>query len=447
MRSICKKASMMRIAPVLIVSFLAISCDFRQQPPPPAPTPKVSVVTLQARKVRLSTELPGRTSSYRIAEIRPQVSGLLQKRLFTEGSDVKAGQVLYQIDPDPFQAIVDNAAANLAAMLKSTDQARAALKASVADVARLRVTLELAQKNRDRYEAAHKKNAVSTLQRDQAVTEAKAAESTLTAAEAQVGSSREAVAVAEANIQQAQAALKTARINLGYTRVTAPISGRIGRSNVTEGAIITAYQPVAMTTIQQLDPIYVDVPQSTTELLRLKQRVKEGRIHQDGTDQQVVRLILENDTEYAQEGSLQFSDVTVDPTTGSVILRVVFPNPDNTLLPGMFVRAILNEGVNQQAILVPQQGVSRDHRGNPVALVVDDKSKVEMRSLTIDRAMGDKWLVTAGLNPGDRVIVEGLLRLQPGTTVETVPFSESRLEPGPEGESDARAVAQKDGGV
>ncbi|BBO73056.1 MexX family efflux pump subunit [Desulfosarcina widdelii] len=447
MRSICQKVSITKIVPALLLSSLALSCDFQQQAPSSVSVPKVAVVTVKTQKVSLFTELPGRTSAYRIAEIRPQVSGLLQKRLFTEGSDVKAGQVLYQIDPDPFQAAVDNAAANLAAMLKSTDQARAALKASAADVARLRVTLELARTNRDRYKTAHEKKAVSTIERDQAVTEAKAAESALRAAEAQVESRREAVAVAEATIQQAQAALKTARINLGYTRVIAPISGRIGRSNVTEGAIVTAYQSIAMATIQQLDPIYVDVPQSTTELLRLKQRIQDGRLHQDGTNQQVVKLILENDTEYLQKGSLQFSDVTVDPTTGSVILRVVAPNPDGVLLPGMFVRAIINEGANQQAILIPQQGVSRDHKGNPVALIVDAESKVQLRTLTLDRAIDDKWLVSSGLKPGDRVIVEGMLMLQPGTIVETIPFSESKIEPGPEVESGTQPIAHKDGGA
>ncbi|BBO80931.1 MexX family efflux pump subunit [Desulfosarcina ovata subsp. sediminis] len=435
------------LAAVLPFVFFTVSCDLKQQTPPPPSVPEVSTVTVQFQKVTLTTELPGRTSAYRIAEIRPQVSGLLQKRLFTEGSDVKAGQELYRIDPDPFQASADNAAANLSAMRKTAAQARAALKASIADVARLQVTLELARTNRQRYEASYKEKVVSTIQRDQAVTEAKAAEATLRAAEAQVESSREAVAVTEATIEQAQAALKTARINLGYTKVTAPISGRIGRSSVTEGAILTAYQSTAMATIQQLDPIYMDVPQSTTELLRLKKRVKDGHLDQNGADQQKVKLFLEDDTVYPREGILQFSEVTVDPTTGSVILRVVIPNPDGVLLPGMFVRAVIKEGVKNQAILIPQQGVSRDHKGNPTALIVDAENKVESRMLTLDRAIGDKWLVSSGLNPGDRVIVEGLMMLRPGTTVKPVPFNAGASEPGPVAEPDTQPIAPKDGGA
>ena len=243
-------------------------------------------MTVQPQQIVLTTELPGRTSAYLVAEIRPQVSGLIQKRLFTEGSDVKAGQVLYQIDPAPFQAALDNAAANLAVMQKTADRARAALGASIAGVARQRATLELARTNRERFEEAFKDRAVSASQRDQAVTEAEVAEAALQAAEAQVESDRKAIAVAEAAIQQAEAALETARINLGYTRITAPISGRIGRSNVTVGAIVTAYQPVALATIQQLDPIYVDVPQSTTELLRLRRSLEDGRLNHDGKNQQ-----------------------------------------------------------------------------------------------------------------------------------------------------------------
>jgi len=419
-----KMVSITLLAAALLFGLLTVSCNRRQQSPPPPYVPEVSTVTVQTQKIRLANELPGRTVAYRIAEIRPQISGLLQKRLFTEGSDVKAGHVLYQVDSAPFQAAFDNAAANFTAMQKAADQARAVLKASIADVARMEVTLELARTNRQRYEASFKEKVVSTAQRDQAVTEAKVAVSTLRAAEAQVESSRKAVAVAEATILQAEAALKTASINLGYTKVTAPISGRIGRSNVTEGAMVTAYQPVAMATIQQLDPIYVDAPQSTADLLRLKRRMKGGRLDQNGTEQNNVKLILEDDTAYPQEGRLQFSDVTVDQTTGSVILRVVFPNPDGVLLPGMFVRVVIKEGLNEQAILIPQQGVSRDHKGNPVAMIVDAESKVGLRMLTVDRAIGDKWLVSAGLVPGDRVIVEGMQRVRPGMPAKVVPFKE-----------------------
>jgi len=408
----------------LCAGLLLAGCDRSTQSQGPPPVPEVATVTMQPQKVVLTTELPGRTAAFRIAEIRPQVSGLIQKRLFTEGSDVKAGQVLYQIDPAPFQAALDNATANLAVMRKSADRARAALQAGIARVTQQRATLDLALTNRRRFQDAFKDKAVSASQRDQAVTNANVAEATLRAAEAQLESDREAVAVAEAAIHQAEAAVESARINLSYTKIIAPISGRIGRSSVTEGAIVTAYQPVPLATIQQLDPIYVDVAQSTTELLRLKRRLEEGHLNYDGTNQGKVKLLMEDGTAYPQEGTLQFRDVTVDPTTGSVILRVVFPNPEGNLLPNMFVRAVIKEGVKEQAMLVPQQGVARDRKGNPFALIVSAEGKVGLRMLTLDRAVGDKWLVTAGLAPGDRVIVEGMQRVRPGMAVKVVPFKE-----------------------
>ena len=260
MRLLNQMVSITLLATALLSGFLAVSCDRRPQSPPPPTVPEVATVTVSTQQLVLTTELPGRTAAYRVAVIRPQVSGLIQKRLFTEGSDVKAGQVLYQIDPAPFEAALDNAKANLVVMRKATGQAQAALEANIADLVRLQVTLELARTNRQRYEDSYKDKVVSAIQRDQAVTEVKVAESTLRAAEAQVKSYRGAVAAAEAAIQQAEAALRTAHINLGYCRVTAPISGRIGKSNVTEGAIVTAYQPMALATIQQLNPIYVDAP-------------------------------------------------------------------------------------------------------------------------------------------------------------------------------------------
>ncbi|MBW2328117.1 MAG: efflux RND transporter periplasmic adaptor subunit, partial [Deltaproteobacteria bacterium] len=240
-----------------------------------------------------------------------------------------------------------------------------------------------------------------------------------------------AIKQTEAEIESWRAQLKTASINLRYTKITAPISGRIGRSNITVGAIVTAYQPLALATIQQLDPIYVDVPQSTTDLLRLKGRLQKGLLNQQGKDQNKVKLILEDGTAYPLDGVLQFSDITVDQTTGSVTLRVLFDNPDGMLLPGMFVQAEIKEGVNEQAILLPQQGVSRDPKGNPFALVVDAESKAGFRPLTLDRAIGDKWLVAAGVVPGDQVIVEGLLMLRPGTTVNATPFHPAQSGPGP----------------
>ncbi len=225
---------------------------------------------------------------------------------------------------------------------------------------------------------------------------------------------------AEADIEYWKAAVETARINLGYTRVTAPIAGRIGKSNVTDGALVTAYQPLVLATIQQLDPVYVDVSQSTTELLRLKRRLEEGRLNQNGNNHKKVRLILEDGTTYSLEGILQFRDVTVDPTTGSVVLRVVIPNPEGALLPGMFVRAAVKEGTSEEAILVPQQAVSRDPKGNPIALIVDDEGKIRQRRLTLDRAVGNKWLVSSGLAFGDCMVIEGLQKIRPGVSVKII---------------------------
>jgi len=358
-------------------------CDRRTQSVSP-PVPEVATVTVQPQQLVLTTELPGRTSPYLVSEIRPQVNGIIQKRLFTEGSDVKAGQVLYQIDPAPFQAALDSAKASLA-------KSEANLL-----VTRLRF---------ERYKGLLAEKAVS--QQDYDDREA-------------------ALKQAEADIEFCKAAVVTAGINLDYTRVTAPISGRIGKSTVTDGALVTAYQPLSLATIQQLDPIYVDVPRSTTELLRLKRRLADGRLNQNGKNQNKAKLILEDSTAYPQEGTLQFHDVTVDPTTGSVILRVVVPNPEGVLLPGMFVRAVVEEGVAEQAILVPQQGVSRTPKGEPFALVVDDAGTVQQRMLALNRAVGDKWLVSSGLAAGDRVVVEGMLNVRPGSAVKAVSLISNR---------------------
>ena len=356
---------------VLLCGLALTGCKGKTALPPSVP--EVATVTVARQQVLLTTELPGRTWPYVIAEIRPQVDGLIQKRLFTEGSDVEAGQAIYQIDPAPFQAALDRAKANLPAL-------------------RLKV---------ERYKEALADKAVSQQDFDDA----------------------------DAALKQAEAELETARINLNYTRVVSPITGRIGKSTVTDGAIVTAYQPVALATVQQLDPIYVDVPQSTTELLRLRRRLEDGRLIRDGNNQNAVQLILDDGTKYPMEGTLQFRDVSVDPTTGSVILRVVFPNPNGVLLPGMFVRAVVKEGINEQAILIPQQAVSRDPRGNPFTLVVDAPGKVEQRMLGLDRAIGDQWLVSTGLAPGDRVIVEGMQKIRPGTVVKEVPFDAGRKDP------------------
>ena len=353
---------------VLTIPALVVSCS-RAKAPTPTP-PEVAVVTVATQSVVLTTELPGRTAPFLIAEIRPQVNGLIQKRLFTEGADVKAGDVLYQIDPAPFQADLDKASANLSAAQSRAKRAEELLAAKT-----------ISQQEFDDADAA---------------------------------------------FRQAQAELALAQINLGYTKITAPISGRIGKSSVTDGAIVTAYQPVPIATIQQLDPIYVDVPQSTADLLRLQRRLSDGRLIRDGNDQNIVQLILEDGTKYPLAGTLQFRDVSVDPSTATVTLRMVFPNTNGVLLPGMFVRASVKEGVNSEAILIPQQAVIRDPKGNPLAMVVNASGVVEPRMLTMDRAIADKWLVSSGLKIGDRVIVEGLLKIRPGVTVKPVPFEGAR---------------------
>ncbi len=414
------------LAAILAGLFLLGGCG-QQAPvgPRQAGPPEVAVVAIEPRELVITTELSGRTSANRIAEVRPQIGGIIQKRLFTEGADVKTGQALYQIDPAPYRAAQDSAAANLAAAQKTAERTRAALQASLAGVARQQVTLELARTTRQRFEEAFKEKAVSASQRDQAVTEAEVAAAALLAAEAQAESDRKAIAAAEAAVGQAEAALKTARIHMEYTTVVAPISGRIGRSAVTEGALVAAYQPLALAVIQQLDPMYVDVPQSTTELLQLRRRLEEGKLRRSGAGGNRVRLTLEDNSRYPWEGSLQFRDVTVDQTTGSIILRVVVPNPKGYLMPGMFVRVTVEEGVNRKAILAPQQAVSRNPKGNPLAFVVDGEGKVQQRPLTLDRAIGDQWLVASGLETGDRLIVEGLQRIRPGVPVKAVPFAVS----------------------
>ncbi len=416
---------------------------------PEGNAPEVAVWRVQPRRVELTTELPGRISAYLVADIRPQISGLLQKRLFTEGSDVQTSQVLYEIDSASFQAAYDNAQANLAVAQESTSRARAALEASLANVARQKAALDLAQTNRKRYEEMFESKAISPIERDVAVTEAVAAEATLRAAEAQVESDRKAITVAQAGIKQAEAALEIARINLGYTRITAPISGRIGRSNVTVGALVSAYQPLALATIQQLNPIYVDVPQSTSELLALRRRIESERLSHGGSDVSKVRLILEDGTPYPQEGTLEFRDVTVDQSTGSVIMRMAFPNPEAILLPGMFVRAVVPEGVKDQAIMVPQQGVARDSKGNPYALVVNAEGKIESRQLTLDRALGDKWLVVSGLAAGDQVVVEGMQKARPGSAVKVVPWAaqDGAKDDKAPGKPSTQQQERKDGGA
>jgi membrane fusion protein (multidrug efflux system) len=347
----------------------------------PGTPPEVGVIVVQPQRVALTTELAGRTSAYLIAEVRPQVGGIIQKRLFTEGTDVKAGDLLYQIDPTVYQAAYDSA--------------KAALAKAEANLAPARLKAE-------RYKELVKIDAVSQQEADDA-----------SAALKQV----------EADVEGGRAALETARINLAYTRVTAPISGRIGRSSVTDGALVTASQPAALATIQQISTMYVDVTQSSAELLRLKQNLASGLLKSNATDQAKVRLLLEDGSAYPLPGTLKFSEVTVDQSTGSITLRAIFPNPKQTLLPGMFVRAILEEGVIEQGILVPQRGVTRNPAGNAVVMVGGGEEKVEPRVIKVVRTVGENWLVREGLKAGDRVIMEVLQRARPGTPVKAVPFA------------------------
>ncbi|KJS31970.1 MAG: hemolysin D [Desulfatitalea sp. BRH_c12] len=349
-----------------------------------APAPQVGIVTIQPQSVELTTELPGRTSAYQVADIRPQVNGIIQKRLFQEGAEVKAGQQLYQIDPAPFRVKYDSAKASLG-------KAQANLPSIQLRVERYRELLE--------------DNAVSR----QDVDDAEAA-----------------LEQAKAEIAYWQTAVEAARIDLEYTRVSAPFAGRIGRSHLKTGTLVTAYQAAPFATLQQLDPIYVDVVQSSSELLRLRRNLETGQLSKDTENGKKVHLFLEDGSPYPLEGTLQFADVTVDPTTGSYSLRIVVPNPDHILLPGMFVRAIVKEGVARQAILVPQQGVSRTPKGEPMALVVDEAGTVQQRKLTLDRAIADQWLVASGLSAGDQLIVEGMLNVRPGTAVTAVSMDEAK---------------------
>ena len=334
----------------------------KEEAAPVAQVPQVGIVTLQTQAYTLTSDLPGRTTAYRIAEVRPQVNGIILKRLFKEGSEVKEGQQLYQIDPSVYEATLASAQANL--------QSTRSLS--------------------ERYKQLVAEQAVSRQEYDDA----------------------------QAKRLQAEAALRSAQIDLRYTKVLAPLSGRIGRSSVTEGALVNNGQADAMAVIQQLDPIYVDVTQSSAELLKLRRELESGQLQKIGDNAAKVTLTLEDGSTYRQEGRLEFSEVSVDPTTGSVTLRAVFPNPEHNLLPGMFVHARLKAGVNAQAILAPQQGVTRDLKGQPTALVVNKENKVELRQLEASRTVGSDWLIAKGLNAGDRLITEGLQFVKPGDEVK-----------------------------
>ncbi|TBW08013.1 efflux RND transporter periplasmic adaptor subunit [Azotobacter chroococcum] len=360
------RALVTAVAIIALATIVLNGCK-QELPPPPRQTPQVGVVTLESQPYVLTHELPGRTAAYRIAEVRPQVDGIIQKRLFSEGSEVKAGQQLYQIDAAIYEATLKEAEAGLAS------------------------SRSLAE----RYAVLVKSRAVS----QQAYDEAQAAS------------------------LQAEASLEKARIDLRYTKVLAPISGRIGRSAVTEGALVSNGQAQVMATIHQFDPIYVDVIQPARELIALRRDLASGRLERVGDNTAKVTLILEDGSEYGQEGRLEFSEVAVDESTGSVTLRAVFPNPDRELLPGMFVHARLFGGLKSGAILAPQQGVSRNTKGEATAMLVNAQNKVELRTLRVERAVGNRWLVDEGLIPGDRLITEGLQFIRPGIEVKAVPAS------------------------
>ncbi len=347
------------------------------QPAPTAarPAPEVAVVTMQEREVRLTSELPGRTAVYQVAEIRPQVGGIIQKRAFTEGAEVKAGDLLYRIDPSTYEVAAARAAAA---------------------VAKAKAELEPARLKAVRYAELIRTKAVSQQDHDEV---------------------QAALALAKANVSSAQAELEAARIDLERTSVVSPISGRIGRASITPGALVTANQALALATVQQLDPIYVDLTQSNVEMLRLRRALENGSIQSAGEAATRVRLILEDGTAYAHEGTLQLAEASVDQSTGAVTLRAVFPNPKRDLLPGMYVRAVVEEGVLAKTLLVPQQAVVRNAQGQAMAMVVDAADTVAARPLELDRAVGGDWIVRQGLASGDRVVIEGLQKARPGTQV------------------------------
>ena len=360
---------------IIISAALLAGCNDQGDTQAHPAEPQVTVHVVESAPLAVTTELPGRTTPFRIAEVRPQVSGIVLKRNFTEGSDIEAGQSLYQIDPATYQADYDSAKGELA---KSE---------AAAAIAHLTVK---------RYVPLVGTKYISQQEYDQAIADARQADAAVIAA---------------------KAAVESARINLAYTKVTSPISGRIGKSSVTEGALVTNGQATELATVQQPDPIYVDVTQSSSDFMRLRQSVEQGSLHKDNTRSN-VELVMENGQAYPLKGTLQFSDVTVDESTGSITLRAVFPNPQHTLLPGMFVRARIDEGIQPNAILVPQQGVTRTPRGDAMVMIVNDKDQVEARDVIATQAIGDKWLISKGLQPGDKVIVSGLQKARPGEQVK-----------------------------
>jgi membrane fusion protein (multidrug efflux system) len=379
---------MQKIVPAIGLALIIAGCgESQQEAPAPVGPPQVSVVTVSEQPVTLSSELPGRTTAFETSEVRPQVNGLILARLFQEGDQVRAGQPLYRIDPAPYKAQVASARAALT-------RARAAI-ASTQALSR-------------RYAELVKINAISRQEAENAQTGAQQA---------------------QADVAAQQAALRTAQIDLTRTTIRAPISGRIGRSTYTAGALVTAGQAEALTTIQRLDPMYVDIQQSSADILNLRQQIMSGDLSRGGGAAK-VRLKLENGSAYPIEGTLKFTDVTVDPTTGSQAVRAVFPNVQGLLLPGMYARAELIEGTKSNGLMVPIRAVSRNERGNPTAMVVGSDGKLQIRQITASRTIGQNWLVTQGLRAGDKVVVEGGQSLRPGTPVKAVPLQRGRQQVG-----------------
>ncbi|MEO7934611.1 MAG: efflux RND transporter periplasmic adaptor subunit [Chthoniobacterales bacterium] len=365
------------ILPWILLGSLA-ACGKKPAPPHPS-TPEVTVYTVQPETISVTTELPGRLDPVRVSEVRARATGILLKQLFRDGSEVKEGEVLFEIDPAPLQAGLSSAQANLS-------KAEANQKQSAA--------------NFQRYQSLIKTGAISRQDYDQAVATS---------------------AQANSDVQNARAAVETAQLNLGYAKVTAPISGRIGKASVTEGALVSSTEATKMATIQQLDPIYFDFTQSSTDVLRLRRALDSGTLKNVEPGAAQVTLLLEDGSTYATGGKLLFSDVAVDPTTGMITLRAEFPNPDRILLPGMFARGRLEQAVNNEALTVPQRAVARGPNGTSSVLIVGDDNKVQARVVQAGNAWKDKWIIASGLKAGERIVLEGLQKAPPGSTVKPVP--------------------------
>jgi membrane fusion protein, multidrug efflux system len=383
---------------VVAFSSALFGCSGAKAPSGPQGPPEVGVITLVTRSVGIVDELPGRTVAYRVAEVRPQVSGIVQKRLFAEGSDVRVGEQLYQIDPASYSA---------------------ALRSAEAALQRAQANREKAKLLQDRYGPLRANNLVSQQAYDDAVT---------------------GFAAAEADVAAAKAQVESARINVVYCQVLSPIAGRIGRTLVTEGALVTSQQSTPLALVQQLDPIYVDITQSSVEMLKLQRALASGDLQRDEKNEAEVSLTLEDGSDYGEHGKLQFAEVSVDPSTGAVVLRALFPNPQRELLPGMFVRAQLTQAMKSEALLVPQRGVTRNQRGDAVVLVVGDDNRVAERMVTTARVIGNDWLIDTGLRAGERVVLDGVQKVRPGAEVKPVEVGAEQSNAGGQA---AAGVAQR----